>query len=72
MLIRLPIEKRIQNVLKQMTIEGKTGMLFYSAVRINGDGTIEEKTAKDFLSSISPIGVNEIDKYHITHFNIFI
>ncbi|HTE00775.1 MAG TPA: glycoside hydrolase family 3 N-terminal domain-containing protein [Mucilaginibacter sp.] len=66
-----PIEKRVQDVLKQMTLEEKAGMMFYSAVRTNKDGTIEEQPAKDFLSSISPVGVNEITKHHITHFNLF-
>ncbi len=68
---RQPIEKRIQDLLKQMTLEEKAGMMFYSPVRVNADGTIEDKPAKDFLSSISPAGVNEIDKHHITHFNLF-
>jgi beta-glucosidase len=68
---REPIEKRIQDLLKQMTLEEKAGMMFYSPVRVNADGTIEEQPAKDFLSSISPIGIKEIDQHHITHFNLF-
>jgi beta-glucosidase len=68
---RQPIEKRIQDLLKQMNLEEKAGMMFYSAVRVNKDGTIEEEPAKDFLSSISPVGVNEINTHHITHFNLF-
>jgi beta-glucosidase len=66
-----PVEDRIRDLLKKMTIEEKAGMMFYSPVRVNADGTIEEKPAKDFLSSISPVGINEIDKHHITHFNLF-
>jgi beta-glucosidase len=65
------VEKRVQDLLKQMTLEEKAGMMFYSPVRVNKDGTIEEQPAKDFLASISPVGVNEIDKHHITHFNLF-
>lgn len=68
---RQPIEKRVQDLLKQMTLEEKAGMMFYSPVRVNKDGTIEEQPAKDFLSSISPVGIKEIDKHHITHFNLF-
>ena len=68
---REPIEKRIQDLLRQMTLEEKAGMMFYSPVRVNADGTIEEQPAKDFLSSISPIGIKEIDQRHITHFNLF-
>jgi beta-glucosidase len=68
---RQPVEKRVQDLLKQMTLEEKAGMMFYSPVRVNRDGTIEEEPAKDFLSSISPVGTLEIDKHHITHFNLF-
>ena len=66
-----PVDKRVQDLLKQMTLEEKAGMMFYSPVRVNADGTIEDKPAKDFLSSISPVGTTEIDKHHITHFNLF-
>jgi beta-glucosidase len=68
---RRPIEDRVQDLLKKMTLEEKAGMMFYSPVRVNADGTIEDKPTKDFLASISPVGINEIDKLHITHFNLF-
>jgi beta-glucosidase len=68
---RRPIEDRVQDLLKKMTIEEKAGMMFYSPVRVNADGTIEEKPTKDFLASISPVGTKEIDNHHITHFNLF-
>ncbi len=66
-----PIEKRIADLLKQMTLEEKAGMMFYSPVRVNADGSIEDKPTTDFLASISPVGIKEIDKHHITHFNLF-
>ncbi len=69
--LRQPIEARVQDLLKKMTLEEKAGMMFYSPVRVNSDGTIEEEPAKDFLASISPVGITEIDKHHITHFNLF-
>ncbi len=68
---RQPIENRVQDLLKQMNLEEKAGMLFYTPVRVNADGTIEEEPAKDFLASMSPVGIKEIDKHHITHFNLF-
>jgi beta-glucosidase len=68
---RRSIEDRVQDLLKKMTLEEKAGMMFYSPVRVNADGTIEEEPTKDFLSSISPVGIKEIDKHHITHFNLF-
>ncbi len=38
---RRPIEDRVQDLLKKMTIEEKAGMMFYAPVRVNADGTIE-------------------------------
>jgi beta-glucosidase len=68
---RQPIEDRVQDLLKKMTLEEKAGMMFYSPIRANADGTIEDKPASGLLASLSPVGVNEIDKHHITHFNLF-
>jgi len=68
---RQPIEKRVQDLLSQMNPEEKAGMMFYSPTRVNKDGTIEEKPASDMLSNLSPIGINEMDIRHITHFNLF-
>src|ERR1700749_329419 len=62
---RRPIEDRVQDLLKKMTLEEKAGMMFYSPVRVNADGTIEDKPASGLLASLSPFGVNEIDKRHI-------
>src|SRR5258708_40096556 len=69
---RKPIEDRVQDLLKKMTLEEKAGMMFYSPIRVNADGTIEDKPASGLLASLSPVGVNEIDKHHITHFNLFV
>ncbi len=66
-----PVEKRVKDLLSQMTLEEKAGMMFYSPVRVNKDGSIEEHPATDMLSSISPVGMTEMDKHHITHFNLF-
>lgn len=68
---RRPIADRVQDLLKKMTLEEKAGMMFYSPVRVNADGTIEDKPASGLLASLSPVGVNEMDKHHITHFNLF-
>ncbi|HVS92173.1 MAG TPA: glycoside hydrolase family 3 N-terminal domain-containing protein [Mucilaginibacter sp.] len=66
-----PIEDRVQDLLKKMTIEEKAGMMFYAPVRVNADGTIDDKPATNFLANMSPVGISEIDKHHITHFNLF-
>jgi beta-glucosidase len=68
---RQPVEKRIQDILKQMTLEEKAGMMFYSPTKVNSDGSIEDRPGKDMLSSLSPAAITEIDQRHITHFNLF-
>jgi beta-glucosidase len=45
---RRPIEDRVQDLLKKMTLEEKAGMMFYSPTRVNKDGTIGEEAPKDF------------------------
>jgi beta-glucosidase len=68
---RQPVERRVQDLLNQMTLEEKAGMMFYSPTRVNSDGSIEDKPGKDMLSNLSPAGITEMDKRHITHFNLF-
>jgi beta-glucosidase len=68
---RQPVDKRVEDLLRQMNLEEKAGMLFYVPTRVNRDGTIEEKAGGDMLSSMSPVGITEMDKRHITHFNLF-
>ena len=68
---RQSLEDRVQDLLKKMTLEEKAGMMFYSPIRVNADGSIEDKPTSGLLASLSPVGVNEIDKHHITHFNLF-
>jgi beta-glucosidase len=67
---RQPLENRVKNLLGQMTLEEKAGMMFYSMVQVNSDGTIEEKPGGGFFAALSPIGVKEIDQHHLTHFNV--
>src|ERR1700683_3301749 len=59
---RQPVEKRIQDLLSQMTLEEKAGMMFYSPTRVNSDGSIDDKPGKDMLSNMSPVGITEMDK----------
>ena len=45
-----PIEKRIDDILQQMTIEEKAGMMFINGARVNDDGSIEDKPAKGMFA----------------------
>ena len=44
-----PIEARINDLLKQMTLEEKAGMMFINGAKVNEDGSIEDKPAQDYL-----------------------
>src|SRR5437867_13069930 len=41
-----PVEARINDLLKQMTIEEKAGMMFINGSRVNDEGTTENKQAE--------------------------
>src|SRR3974377_1248030 len=39
---RLPIEERVEDLLSQMTLEEKAGMLFQTMIAMNPDGSLNE------------------------------
>jgi len=63
---RLPLEERVEDLLKQMTLEEKAGMLFHTMIGMNKDGTILEKTGMFPLPQTSDM----IAKRLMNHFNI--
>ena len=64
---RLPIKERVEDLLKQMTLEEKAGMLFHTMIGMNKNGTILEKMGMFPLPQTSDM----IAKRLINHFNIF-
>ena len=63
---RRPIEERVEDLLKQMTLEEKAGMLFQTMIGMNKDGTILEKTGLYPLPQSSDMIVQRL----MNHFNI--
>ncbi len=63
---RRPIEERVEDLLKQMTLEEKAGMLFQTMIGMNKDGTILEKTGMFPLPQSSDM----IARRLMNHFNI--
>ena len=63
---RRPIEERIEDLLKQMTLEEKAGMLFQTMIGMNKDGTLLEKTGMFPVPQTS----DAIAKRLMNHFNI--
>lgn len=48
--IKQPVDARISDLLKQMTLEEKAGMMFINGARINDDGSIEDKPGKGMFA----------------------
>jgi len=63
---RRPIEERVEDLLKQMTLEEKAGMMFHTMIGMNKDGTIMEKMGMFPLPQTSDM----IAKRLMNHFNI--
>ena len=45
-----PIEARIADLLNQMTVEEKAGLMFINGARVNDDGSIENKPGKGMFA----------------------
>lgn len=56
-----PIPKRVDDLLHQMTLEEKAGMLFINGARVNDDGSIEDKPAKG-LFAFAPNALNLVNQ----------
>ncbi len=64
---RRPIEERVEDLLAQMTLEEKAGLMYHTPIGMNPDGTLLEEPAP-----FSPIATPElVHGRHITHFNIY-
>ncbi len=70
--IKQPIEKRIENLLSQMTLEEKAGQMFITGTAINPDGSIGKKEGipEDNNPMIPPIEVTL--KQNLSHFNFWV
>ncbi|HWB91031.1 MAG TPA: glycoside hydrolase family 3 N-terminal domain-containing protein [Puia sp.] len=65
-----PIAARIDDLLHQMTLEEKAGMLFINGARVNEDGSIEDKPAKGIFA-FAPNALNLIREKKMNHFNLW-
>ena len=63
---RRPVEERVADLLSQMTLEEKAGMMFHTMIGMNMDGTLAEKPGR-----ISPVRTSEVVAVRLlNHFNI--
>jgi beta-glucosidase len=63
-----PIEARIEDLLPQMTLEEKAGMLFINGSVVNKDGSIEEKPSADGFGGVA---VRQMISQKMSHFNLW-
>ncbi|HWK03855.1 MAG TPA: glycoside hydrolase family 3 N-terminal domain-containing protein [Puia sp.] len=68
---RQPVEARISDLLKQMTLEEKAGLLFINGARINEDGALGDQPPKPGLFAFVPIADNQIRDKKMNHFNLW-
>lgn len=64
---RRPVEERVDDLLAQMTLEEKAGMLFHNFLPMNEDGTLFEGQGRH-----GPVSTAELVLYKLmNHFNLF-
>jgi beta-glucosidase len=64
------IEARITDVLRQMTIEEKAGMMFINGARVNEDGSIQDKPATGMFA-FAPNALKLMQEKKMNHFNLW-
>jgi beta-glucosidase len=67
---RQPIEARVDDLLKQMTLEEKAGLLFINGARVNDDGSIGDKPATGMFA-FAPNALNLVKQKQMNHFNLW-
>ena len=65
---RQPIEARVEDLLEQMSLEEKAGMLFINGSVVNEDGSIEEKAGTPGFGGIA---ANWVAQQKMNHFNLW-
>lgn len=64
-----PVEKRIGDLIAQMTIEEKAGMMFIAGTLINQDGSIEKKPGAEGFAARLPSSIELMTEKKMNHFN---
>jgi beta-glucosidase len=62
-----PVEERVEDLLAQMTLEEKAGLMFHPPILMNADGTLIEEGTDFFQGNTSDLVANR----NLNHFNIY-
>jgi beta-glucosidase len=63
---RLPIEERLTDLLAQMTLEEKAGLMFHNILGVNSDGSLNAPTEGFMRQSVHEVVVDKLQN----HFNV--
>lgn len=64
-----PVEARVNDLIAQMTLEEKAGMMFINGVLINPDGTLNRKPGAQGYAARLPTAIEYIRDKKMNHFN---
>jgi beta-glucosidase len=65
---RRPLEARVEDLLSQMTLAEKAGMLFINGAIVNEDGSIE---AKPGVTGFGRVAMTQVAEQKMNHFNLW-
>ncbi|HTI06947.1 MAG TPA: glycoside hydrolase family 3 N-terminal domain-containing protein [Puia sp.] len=66
-----PLEARVDDLLKQMTLEEKAGLLFINGARINEDGSLGHQPPKPGLFAFVSLADDQMRDKKMNHFNLW-
>jgi beta-glucosidase len=64
------VDARVDDLLKQMTLEEKAGLLFINGARVNDDGSIGDKPGKGMFA-FAPNALKLVQGSKMNHFNLW-
>ena len=65
---RQPIAARVEDLLAQMTLEEKAGLLFINGAAVNADASLE---AQPGAPGFDMVAIDQIDGHKMNHFNLW-
>jgi beta-glucosidase len=68
---RQPVEARVEDLLGQMTLEDKAGMLFINGAAVNDDGSLEKRAGGPAPGAAGLSAVEQIQDLRMNHFNLW-
>jgi beta-glucosidase len=67
---RQPVEQRVNDLLQQMTLEEKAGMMFINGTKVNADGSLDDRPAEGMLAGLMA-ATKLVDSMKMNHFNLW-